>query len=93
MGFVGQFLLLNFSESLCVFFEPSLSWAVVVPSTMNFFSTVVAGDMVQISPGSLLLLFSVALVVLRFPALHKHDLVADPVGLVFSIRVITSLIV
>ena len=56
-GFVGGFLLLHFSESLCIFFEPGLSWTVIVPSIINFFSTVVASDVVQISPGSLPFLF------------------------------------
>ena len=60
---------------------------------MKFFSTVVASDVIQISPGSLLLLFSVPFVVPRFPALRKHDLVADPVGFRISIRVIIRLIV
>ena len=65
----------------------------MVPRIMTFFSTVVASDVVHISPGSLLLLFSVALVVPSFPALRKHELVADPVGLGISIRVISRLIV
>ena len=60
---------------------------------MNFFSTVVASDVVQISPGSLLFLLSVAFVVPIFPALRKNELVADPVALGISIRVIIRLIV
>ena len=83
----------NFSESLCVFFEPVLSWAIIVPSIMTFFSTIVAGDVVQISLGSLLLLFSVAFIVPSFPTLRKHELVADPDGLRISMRVIIRLIV
>ena len=93
MGFVGRFLLLHFYESLCVFFEPGLSWAIVVPSIITFFSTVFAGDVVQISPGSLLLLFSVAFIVPSFPTLRKYELVSDPVGLRISMRVIFRLIV
>ena len=85
--------MLNFSECLCILFGPGLSWAVIVPSIMIFFSTVVASDVVQISPGSLLLIFSVTFVVPIFPALRKHDLVADPVGLGIYIRVIIRLIV
>ena len=92
-GFVGRFLLLHFSESLYVFFETGLSWAIVVPSIMTFLSTVVAGDVVQISPGSLLLLFSVAFIVPNFPTLRKHELDADPLGLRIPMRVIIMLIV
>ena len=50
---------------------------------MTFFFTVVASDVVHISPGYLLLLFYVNFVVPSFPALRKHELVADPVGLGF----------
>ena len=92
-GFVGQFLLIHISESLCVFFEPGLSWAIVVTIIMTFFSTVVVGDVIQISPGSLLLIFSVALIVPSFPTFLKHELVADPVGLRISMRVIIRLII
>ena len=92
-GFVGRFLLLHFSESLCILFKPGLSWAIVVPIIMTFFSTVVAGDVVQICPGYLILLFSVAFIIPSFPALRKHELVADPVGLGMSMRVIVMLIV
>ena len=70
-----------------------MSWAVIFSSIMTFFSTVVASDVVQISPGSLLLSFSVAFVVPSFPALSKHELVADSVVLIISIRVISRLIV
>ena len=90
--FVGRFLLIHFSESLYVFFEPGLSWEIVVPSIITLLSTVVAGDVVQISPGSLLLIFSVTFIVPSFIALRKHELVADPVGLRISMRVITRLI-
>ena len=92
-GVVGQFLLLHFSESLCVFFEPGLSWAMVVPRIMAFVFTVVAGDVVQVSPESLILLFFVVFVVPIFPTLRKLELVAEPVGLIISMRVIFRLIV
>ena len=59
----------------------------------DILSTVVASDVVQISPGSLILLFSVAFVVPSFPALLKHDLVVDPIGFGISIRVIIRSIV
>ena len=91
--FFGGFLLFRFSESLCIFFEPVFSWAIVVPSIMPFFSTVVASDVVQISPGCLFLLFSAVFVLPIFPALRKHELVADPVGLGISMRAIVRLIV
>ena len=68
-------------------------WAVIVPIIMIFLSTVVASDVVQISPWYLLLLFFFAFVVPSFSALSKYELVADPVGLVISVRVIIRLVV
>ena len=76
--------------------NPLLSWLDLVSHCSqrdDIFSTVVASDVVQISPGSLILLFSLAFVVPSFPALLKHDLVVDPVGFGISIRVIIRLIV
>ena len=73
------FLLIRFFKPLYIFFEPGLSWAVIVPRIMTFFSTVIASDVIHISPGSLILIFSVAFIVPSFPALHKNDLVSDPV--------------
>ena len=89
----SRFILLNFSECLCIFFDPGLSWAVIVPSIMTFLSTAVASDVIQISSRSLLLLFSVAFDVPSFPALRKHELVDDPVLLIISIIIIIRLIV
>ena len=60
---------------------------------MTFFSTVVASDVILISSGSLILLFSLAFVVPSFPTLHKNELVVDPVGLGIYIIVIIRLIV
>ena len=70
-----------------------MSRVVIVPRIMTFPPTVVASDVVQISPGSMLLIFFVAFVVPSLPPLHKHELVPDPVGLGISIRVIIWLIV
>ena len=92
-GLLDDFSCLICYESLCTFFEPSLSWEIIVPSIMTFFYTVVAGDTVKISPGYLLLLFFVAFIVPSFPTLRKHDLVAELVGLVIYMRVISRLIV
>ena len=77
-GLVGRFLLLHNPEYLYILFDPRLSWSVIVPSIMKNFYTVVASGVIHISPGSLLLLFSVAFVVPSFPALHKNELVDDP---------------
>ena len=60
---------------------------------MNFLSTVVPSDVIQIYPGSLLLLFPVAFVVPSFTVLRKHELVADLVELGVSIRVVIRLVV
>ena len=70
-----------------------MSWSVIVTIIMTFFSIVVAIDVIQISSGYLLLLFSVAFAVPSFPALRKHDLVDYPIGLGISMRVIIRLIV
>ena len=59
---------------------------------MNFLYTVITSNVINIFPGYLLLLFSITFVVPIFPALHKHELVADPVGLRIYIRVIIVLI-
>ena len=69
-----------------------MSWAVNVAIIMAFLSKVVASNVIHISPGYLLILFSVAFVVPSFPTLHKNELVSDPVGLIISIRVIIGLI-
>ena len=87
-GIVGRFILLHLLECLCILFELVLSWSVTVPRI-----TVVAIYVIQISPGSLLLLFSVAFVVPSFPALRKHEIVTEPIVLVISIKVINRLIV
>ena len=60
---------------------------------MSFFSTVVASNVIHISPGSLLLLFSVAFVVPSFPTLRKHELVDETVGFRICIRVLIMLLV
>ena len=91
-GLVGRFLLFYLHEFLCTLFELDLSWSVTVPSIMTFFSAVVASDVIHTSTWSLLLLFSVAFVVPSFPALRKHELVSDPVGLIISIIFIIRLI-
>ena len=92
-GLVGIFILIHLPECLCIFLYLGLSWSVTVARIMDFFSTVVASNVIHISPGSLLLLFSVAFVVPSFPTLRKHELVADTVGLIISIRVIIRLLV
>ena len=63
------------------------------PETAALLSTVVASNVIHISPGYLLLLFSVPFVVPSFPALRKYELVVDPVGLRISIRFAIRLIV
>ena len=87
-GLIGRFILLHLPECLCILFDLGLSWTVTVAIITAFLSTVVASNVIQISPGSLLLLFSTTFVVPSFPALRKHELVADPVGLRISIRFI-----
>ena len=45
-GIVVIFLLIDLPEYLCILFELGLSWAVIFPRIMAFFSTVVASDVV-----------------------------------------------
>ena len=92
-GGCWNIFLFRIFECLCVLFEIGFSRAFVVLIIVAFLSTVVASIVIQISPGSLILLFSSAFVVPSFPALRKHDLVVDTVGLGISIRVIIMLIV
>ena len=92
-GDFGRFLLIHLPECLYILFEIGLGWTVIFPSTMTFFSTVFVSDVVQISSGSLIILFSVAFIVSSFSALRKHELVAGPVGLGISIIIIIRLIV
>ena len=92
-GVVGVFLLFHIYEFLCILFELGFSWAITVASIMSFQSTVVASHAIQISPGSLLFLFSVAFVVPILLVWRKNEVVADPVGLRIFIRFIIRLIV
>ena len=70
-----------------------MSGAFTVPSIVVFLSAVIASNVIQISPGYMLLLFSVAFVVSSFRALCKPELVDDSVGLLISIRFIIRFIV
>ena len=92
-GLVGRFILIHLPKCLCILFELGLSWAVAVSSIMDLLSTVVESDVIHISCGYLLLIFSIASVVPSFTTLQKHELVAEPVGLRIFIRVIIGLIV
>ena len=87
-----MFSLFCLPECFRILFNIGLVRSFTVPIIVTFLSTVVASDVIQISPGSLLLLFSVALVIPSFPVLRKHDLVNDPVGLriyiIFIIRLV-----
>ena len=90
---VGIFFLFSLPKFFCILFKLGFSGEFTVPGIVAFLSTVVAVNVIQVSPGYLLLLFSVALVVPSFPAFQKHELVDEPVGLRISIRVIIRLIV
>ena len=92
-GLVGIFSLFHIPECLCIIFEIGLSRESTVTRILSFLYTSIVSNVIQISPGSLILLFYVAFVVPSFTAFHKHELVADPVGLRISIRVISRLIV
>ena len=92
-GLLEDFYCFIFLDASASFFEPGFSWSVIGPSRMKNFSTLVASDVIHISYGYLILLFSVAFVVPSFLALCKNELVSDPVGLGISIRVIIRLIV
>ena len=92
-GIVGRFLLFNLPECLFILFEIGLSCSITVSGIMAFLSTVIASNVIQITTGSLILLFSVAFIVPSFPVLYKHELIDDPIGLIIYIRVVIRLIV
>ena len=93
MGLVGRFYLFQILECFRILFKLGMSGLLTVPVIVAFLSTVVACNMIQVSTGYLLLLFSVALIVPSFPMLRKHEVVADPFGLRISIKVIIRLII
>ena len=68
-GLVGIFLLLSLHECLCILFELVLGSEVTVTRIMTLLSTVVASNVIHISPGSLILLFSVTCDVSSFTTL------------------------
>ena len=92
-GLVGIFSLFHIPECLHIFFKLDLSGSFTFTSIEASLSTFVASNVIQISPGSLFLLFYVAFVVPKFSVLRKHDLVADPVRLRISIGFIIRLMV
>ena len=92
-GIFGRFFLFRLPEWFWIIYKLGLSGSFTVPIIVNFFSTVAACNMIQVSPGSIILLFTITLVVPSFPLLHKHNLVSDPIGLIISIRVIIRLII
>ena len=92
-GYCWHIFLFHIPECFHILFKLGLSGGFTVPRILAFLSTVVAGNVIQISPGYLILLFFVSLAVPSFPALRKHEMVDDPVGLIISIGVIIKLIV
>ena len=92
-GLVDIFSLFHITECFRILFELVLSKSFTVTRIVAFLSTVVAINMIQVSPGYLLLLFYVAPIVPIFNALRRHELVADLFGLIISISVIIRLII
>ena len=92
-GLVSRFFLFHIPEYFFILFKIGFIGAFTVPIMVTFIYTVVASNVIHISPVSLLLLFYVALAIPSFPVLRKHDLVADPTGLIVSIMIIIRLIV
>ena len=80
-GIVGNFFLFHLTECIRILFKLGLSGALTVTGIVVFISTVVSSNVIHISTGSLILVFSVDFVVPSFPALRKNELVADTVGL------------
>ena len=79
-GLLADFLF-HIPECLRIIFNIYLIGTFTVPRKVAFLYTVVASAVIQISPESLIFIFSVAFVIPRFPALHNHDPVFDPIRL------------
>ena len=86
MGLVEIFFLFHFPGYFGILFKLGLSGSLTVTRKVAFISTFIAYNMIQVSPGSLLLHFSVALVFPSFTVLCKHELVSDPFGLIISLE-------
>ena len=85
--------MLHLPECFRIIFRLGLGRELAVTRIVASLSTVVACNMIQVCPGSLIFLVSVFIVVPSFLALRKHELVADPVVLIISIRIIIRLII
>ena len=92
-GIVGVFFLFHLLECFQIILKLGMSGELTVPRVEDFISTVASCNIIKVSLWDLLFFFSVSLVVPNFPALQKHELVADPVWLRIYVRVIIMLII
>ena len=83
------FVLLNASVSslrcLCIAFT--------IYRIMNFFSIIIAGDVLKVSVGVLFILFCFTFIIPSFYTLFEHKLVDDTLRLGFPIIVISRLVI
>ena len=92
-GLVGIILPFQLPECFHILFHLGLSGSLTVPIIVELISTLVACNTIQVSPGSLILLFYISVILPSFPALRKHELVDDPSVVIISIIIIIMLII
>ena len=87
------FFLLHFSEFFCILFEFCLFISLIVSRIVTFLSTLIAGIVVKVSLGFILLIFCFTFIISSFPTLRSHKLISDAVGLVLPVRIIFRLLI
>ena len=92
-GVVTRLLLFHFSKWFFVLFEFYMYRAIIFPRIVSLFSTVIAGDMVKLSLGFLVLVFCFTYIIPSFPILREHKFIYYTVGLVFTIIIKVRLVI
>ena len=92
-GLLPWFSLIRLPECSWILFEICLCGAVTVSNIVKFLSTIIAGDMVNVSLVVLFHLFFFTFIIPSFPMLCKYKSVADTLVLVLTIIVIIRLVI
>ena len=92
-GFAPIFFLIRFSECLCILFEFFLFRVLIVPFIVYFFYTIISVDEVKVYSGFLFIVFCCTFIIPSFTTLIKHNLIANKLGLVLTIRIVVSLVI
>ena len=80
-GACYEILLLHSYEWFWILFRFCIWRAIIVTRRASFFPTFIAGDVVKVSSGFLILVFCFIFIIPSFTTLRKHKLIADAVGL------------